>query len=132
MIELIKKIAASKEDVVFVGSLCLWHLGLIIDPKDIDIVVNSLDGLEEFGEIKIWNTKSPMSVSKKRAHIKREDYDIDIFIEETLPEHTMISGIKFQTLKDLNNHINLVINTSEGQLKNIMIEKKIKYFKPRI
>ena len=127
MIELIKKISEAKEDVVFVGSVSLWNLNLITDPHDIDIVVNNLNGLEEFGEIDIWETKSPMSISGKRACIKREDYTIDIFIEETLPDYNISDNIKFQTLDDLKAHIELVINSSEGVLKNVVIEKKKKY-----
>lgn len=124
MIELIKKISEVKEDVVFVGSLSLWNLKLITDPHDIDIVVNNLDGLEIFGKIDTWESTSAMSVSGKRACIKREDYTIDIFIENVLPEFNVTNGIKFQTLDNLKHHIDLVINSAEGYLKNKMMEKK--------
>ena len=124
MIELINKISEVKEDVVFVGSLSLWNLKLITDPHDIDIVVNNLDGLEMFGKIDTWESTSAMSVSGKRACIKREDYTIDIFIENVLPEFNVTNGIKFQTLDTLKHHIDLVINSAEGYLKNKMMEKK--------
>ena len=124
MIELINKISEVKEDVVFVGSLSLWNLKLITDPHDIDIVVNNLDGLEMFGKIDTWESTSAMSVSGKRACIKREDYTIDIFIENVLPEFNVTNGIKFQTLDNLKHHIDLVINSAEGYLKNKMMEKK--------
>lgn len=124
MIELIKKISEAKKDVVFVGSLSLWNLKLITDPHDIDIVVNDLDGLEVFGEIDTWESTSAMSISGKRACIKREDYTIDIFIESVLPEFTITDGIKFQTLDDLKHHMDIVISSAEGYLKNKMIEKR--------
>lgn len=124
MLDLIEDIAKVKQDVVFVGSLSLWNLKLITDPHDIDIVVNDLDGLEVFGKIDTWESTSAMSISGKRACIKREDYTIDIFIESVLPEFTISNGIKFQTLDNLKNHIDIVINSAEGYLKDKMIEKK--------
>jgi hypothetical protein len=127
MIELIKKLSEAKEDVVFVGSVSLWNSNLVTDPNDIDIVVNSLDGLEVFGNIETWESKSPMSISGKRACIRREDYNIDIFIEDFLPEFTVENGIKFQTLNNLKTFLDLVIDSSEGVLKNVIIEKKKKY-----
>lgn len=127
MIELIKKISEVKEDVVFVGSVSLWNSNLITDPHDIDIVVNNLDGLEVFGKIDIWESKSPMSISGKRACIKREDYTIDIFINDFLPEFIIKDGIKFQTLDNLKSFLDLIIESSEGVFKNMMIEKKKKY-----
>jgi len=127
MIELINKISEAKDDVVFVGSVSLWNSNLVTDPNDIDIVVNSLDGLEVFGNIETWESKSPMSISGKRACIRREDYNIDIFIEDFLPEFTVENGIKFQTLNNLKTFLDLVIDSSEGVLKNVIIEKKKKY-----
>lgn len=127
MIELIKKISEVKEDVIFVGSVSLWNSNLITDPHDIDIVVNNLDGLEVFGKIDIWESKSPMSISGKRACIKREDYTIDIFINDFLPEFIIKDGIKFQTLDNLKSFLDLIIESSEGVFKNMMIEKKKKY-----
>jgi hypothetical protein len=126
MIELIKDIATTKKDVVFIGSLALWNLNLITDPHDIDIVVKNLDGLEKFGKIETWDSVSPMSISGKRACIKREDYTIDIFIQDFLPEFTIKDEIKFQTIDDLKNFIDLVIDSSEGVFKDRMIEKKRK------
>ena len=124
MIELIKKIASSKKDVVFVGSTSLYYIDKTISPKDIDIVVNSLDGLDIFGEIKTWETKSPMSLSGQRAHIKRDDFDIDIFIEPNLPEYDLIDGVKFQTIEKFKSFIEVLIEVTKGEFKNKMIEKK--------
>lgn len=127
MIELIKKISEAKEDIVFVGSVSLWNSNLITSPHDIDIVVNDLDGLEIFGKIDTWESKSPMSISGKRACIKREDYTIDIFIEDFLPEFTIKDGIKFQTVNNLKAFLDSVIESSDGVLKNVILEKKKKY-----
>lgn len=124
MIELIKKIASSKKDVVFVGSTSLYYIDKTISPKDIDIVVNSLDGLDIFGDIKTWETKSPMSLSGQRAHIKRDDFDIDIFIEPTLPKYNIIDDIKFLTIEAFGSYLDLLVESTEGELKNMMIEKK--------
>jgi len=127
MIELIKKISKAKEDVVFVGSVSFWNLKLITTPHDIDIVVKDLDGLEVFGKIDTWNSVSPMSISGKRACIKREDYTIDIFIEDVFPEFTIENGIKFETLEAWKKYMDIVIDSSEGEFKDRMIKKKKKY-----
>jgi hypothetical protein len=124
MINLIKSIVNTKDDVVFVGSTYLWYLNLIKKANDIDIVVNDLNGLEIFGEITTWETKSPMSLSGKRAHIKRDDYSIDIFIEPVLPKFNIIDGIKFRTIEDYKLFIDSLIELTEGEFKNKMIDKK--------
>jgi hypothetical protein len=124
MINLIKSIVNTKDDVVFVGSTYLWYLNLIKNANDIDIVVNDLNGLEIFGEITTWETKSPMSLSGKRAHIKRDDYSIDIFIEPVLPKFNIIDGIKFRTIEDYKLFIDSLIELTEGEFKNKMIDKK--------
>lgn len=125
MIKLVTDIAKIKDDVVFVGSVSLRHLLPTISVRDIDIVVNSLDGLDAFGEITIWETKSPMSLSGQRAHIKRDDYNIDIFIESNLPEYNLIDGVKFQTIEKYKSHIEVLIEVTKGEFKNEMIRKKI-------
>ena len=127
MIELIKKISEVKQDVVFVGSVSFWHSNLITVPHDIDIVVNNLDGLEVLGKIDTWKSKSPMSISGERACIKREDYTIDIFIEDIFPEFTVTNGIKFQTLDAWKKYMDLVIDSSEGEFKDRMIKKKERF-----
>lgn len=124
MMQLINSIATSKDDVVFVGSVSLWFSKLIDGPHDIDIVVHTLDGLEAFGKIETWDTKSPMSISEKRAGIIREDYTIDIFIEPVLPEHSIIDGVKVQTLDNLKNHLDRCINISEGPRKDVFIQRR--------
>jgi hypothetical protein len=126
MLDLIADIAKVKEDIVFVGSVPLWYSNLITSSHDIDIVVNDLDGLEVFGKIDTWESTSPMSISGKRACIKREDCTIDIFIESNLPEFTIKNGIKFQTPDNLKSFFDSVIDSSEGEFRDRMIEKKRK------
>ena len=121
---LIKEIANLKDDVVFVGSSSLKHLIPTIPVKDIDIVVTSLDGLDILGKIETWESKSPMSLSGQRAHIKRDDYNIDIFIEPNLPEYDLIDGVKFQTIEKFKSFIEVLIEVTKGEFKNKMIEKK--------
>jgi hypothetical protein len=121
---LVKEIANLKDDVVFVGSSSLKHLIPTIPVKDIDIVVTSLDGLDILGKIETWESKSPMSLSGQRAHIKRDDYNIDIFIEPNLPEYDLIDGVKFQTIEKFKSFIEVLIEVTKGEFKNKMIEKK--------
>ena len=111
--------------MVFVGGVSLRHLLPTIPVRDIDIVVNSLDGLDVFGEIITWETKSPMSLSGQRAHIKRDDYNIDIFIEPNLPEYDLIDGVKFQTIEKFKSFIEVLIEVTKGEFKNEMVKKKI-------
>jgi hypothetical protein len=68
-----------------------------------------------------------MSISGKRACIKREDYTIDIFIEDVFPEFTIENGIKFETLEAWKKYMDIVIDSSEGEFKDRMIKKKKKY-----
>ena len=111
--ELIKEIANIKDDIVFTGSVSFnFHLKSDKKIKDIDIVVNDLNGLEKLGELKEWETHSPLSYSGKRAFIKRNDFDIDIFIEETLPEYILIDGIKYETIDAKAKHYKNVIEST--------------------
>lgn len=124
MLNLIKQISNSKPDVVFVGGVAVSHYNSSHIPKDIDIVVNNLDGLEVFGYIRQWNTDFPGSISTKRAHIKRDDYNIDIFIEDKLPPHIEFEGIKYQSFDSLLHHLKWV--------KDFMPNNVTEYFNIRI
>jgi hypothetical protein len=125
MEELIQSIITQKNgDVAFVGSMTLLELGIVDSISDIDIVVRNLDGLDVFGEIITWDTDAPMSLSGRRAHIQREDYNIDIFIEPVLPAYIEKNGIKYQSLDNLLEHINWCISVSDGKYRDKMIEKR--------
>ena len=101
MKNLIKRISKLKKDVVFVGGVSFVHHGIKETAKDIDIVVNNLDGLETLGDIKEFQTKAPMSKSGNRAYIYVDDIQIDIFIEDELPEYDEVDGIKYKTITSL-------------------------------
>jgi hypothetical protein len=87
MFELVKKISEIKQDVVFIGSFAELLNNYNVSVNDIDIVVLDLEGLDFLGEIEKFQTFSAFSTSKKRGYIKRSDFNIDIFIEEELPEY---------------------------------------------
>jgi len=114
MKNLIKRISKLKKDVVFVGGVSFVHHGIKDDAKDIDIVVNNLDGLETLGDIKEFQTKAPMSKSGNRAYTYVDDIQIDIFIEEELPEYDEVDGVKYESIKSLVNHYEELINKTNG------------------
>lgn len=127
---LLQHIAQSKDDVVFVGSWVARLNGrLNRQPNDIDIVVTTLDGLERFGEILTFETKSPFSNSGKRAVIQNKEGKIDIFIESTLPRYDVIKYLKVQTLESQIDYFNQIISRTDAKpikdklMKNISLLK---------
>ena len=82
MKNLIKRISELKKDVVFVGGVSFVHHGIKETAKDIDIVVNNLDGLYELGEIKEFQTKSPMSKSGNRAYTYVDDIHVKKLVRQ--------------------------------------------------
>jgi hypothetical protein len=116
MFKLIKEIATTNENIIFVGGVAEIIHGTKKTTNDIDIVVLSLNGLEKFGKINEFETKSILSKSGKRAFIKKEKCQIDIFIEN-------------ETKKSLINHYEFIFNnTNDPELKKIF-ETKIKRLK---
>jgi hypothetical protein len=123
MLKLIKEISNSNPDVVFVGGVALSHYDPTHIPQDIDIVVKNLDGLNSFGDIIEWNTDFVGSISTKRAYIKRDDFNIDIFIEDELPKYEVIDGIKYQTKDSLIRHYSWVRDFVPVELKERFQQK---------
>lgn len=121
---LLNEINDSKPDVVFVGGVAVSHYNSFHIPKDIDIVVNNLNGLEKFGDIIEWNTDYPGSISTRRGHIKRDDYNIDIFIEEKLPPYIEFEGLKYQSRDSLLHHYKWVQDFTPDKVR--------KYYQTRI
>ena len=115
---LIKRISKLKRDIVFVGGVSFVHHGIKEVAKDIDIVVNNLDGLYELGEIKEFQTKSPMSKSGYRAYTYVNDIQIDIFIEDKLPEYNEVDGVKYESIESMIKFYEKLINESDGFEKN--------------
>lgn len=93
MLELLNELS-EKQNLVFVGSVAMMLQGINVVPSDIDIVVTDLEGLEGYTE---YTTDSKFSTSGQRAFILREDFNIDIFIEERLPQFAIIEGKKVIT-----------------------------------
>lgn len=93
MLEFIQALGASKENLVFVGSVAMMLQGIDIIPSDIDIVVTDMEGLEGYTE---YTTDSAYSGTGMRA-FKLGEYDVDVFIEEKLPQFTVVSGVKVVT-----------------------------------
>ena len=115
---LIKRISKLKKDVVFVGGVSFVHHGIKETSKDIDIVVNNLEGLYGLGEIKEFQTKSPMSKSGNRAYTYVGDIQVDIFIEDELPEYVEYNGVKYETIESLINFYKQLIIKTDGFEKN--------------
>ena len=122
LVNLINEVA-KKEDVVFVGGTSLYLNKLEHTPRDIDMVVNNLDGLNKFGEVVEFTTEFQGSKSGKRAYIMRDDFMIDIFVEETLPDFNTDGLVKFQTIPSLLYHYEEIMSKTEGKLQDIMVEK---------
>lgn len=95
------KIIENKSDAVIVGSSALYLQGLISkEPKDIDIISTSIDGLPE-GTVE-YTTDSGFSFSGKRAFcIVDGSFKIDIFVEDKLPDYIEIDGLKIQTVASM-------------------------------
>lgn len=111
---LIKVISKLKNDVVFVGGVAFVHHGIKETAKDIDIVVNNLDGLYELGEIKEFQTKSPMSKSGNRAYTYVDDIQIDIFIEDKLPEYDKVDDVKYESIESLIKFYKTLVDRNNG------------------
>lgn len=108
---ILKSISDVKNDVVFVGTLA-YNFHKVTDKKikDIDIVVNNLDGLNNLSQIRrTWDTDSPYSISGKRAGMRLSGYTIDIFIQEKLPEYITDDNLKYVNVSDIKKYCNFVL-----------------------
>ena len=102
--DLIKQLYAISPDIVIVGGTAQMYFGYKETAKDIDVVVKSLKGFHVLGDAKQWFTKSYYSKSGKRAFIRRNDFSIDIFIENDLPVFKETSsGVKYETIESMIN-----------------------------
>lgn len=117
---------AKKPDLVFVGGVALYFNGLKHEPRDIDIVVTDMVGIQHLGEIEYFDTDFVGSISGKRAYIKRHDINIDIFIENTLPEFNTDGLVKYQTLSSIREHYEKIVSKTDLKMKNI-IQGKLDY-----
>lgn len=123
MEDIIKQLSREKEDLVFVGSVVYNQT-----PNDLDVVVTSTDHLETFGETIVHQSKSLHSKSGKRSQIVYNGVKIDIFIEDELPPHNIIDGVKFATIEHMVNHYTELLTKTSGKMRSI-IQSKIEEIK---
>lgn len=119
MLEKILNKLAQKENLVFVGSVAMMLQGIDVKPKDIDIVVTDLIGLENYTE---YTTDSKFSLSGRRAFII-DEISVDIFIEQELPEYVIINGLKCETFFYMKRFYNVILHQVDDYWKNVIKEK---------
>lgn len=119
MLEFLQNLA-QKQNLVFVGSVAMMMQGIDIVPADIDIVVTDLEGLEGYTE---YTTDSKYSTSGHRAFILGE-YNIDIFIEEKLPQFVIIDGLKVVSLYYQEKYYNRILPLLDFR-RQLLIQDKL-------
>lgn len=119
MLELLQELSA-KENLVFVGSVAMMLQGIDVVPADIDIVVTDLEGLEGYTE---YTTDSKYSTSGQRAFILG-DYNIDIFVEERLPQFAIINGLKVITPYYQEKYYNRILPQLDFR-RQLLIQEKL-------
>jgi hypothetical protein len=131
MKNLIKKIAELKEDVVFVGGVSAVYHKIKEETADIDIVVLNLDGLESFGPFNQFRLPPEISITRHRARtLVDKKIWLDIIIDEKLPEHVEVDGVKYETIEsmirfyeDYLPRINEHVGAKYQKILNLMKEK---------
>lgn len=123
---LMREISNIKNDVVFTGSwVARIHNKLRRQPKDIDIVVTSLDGLERFGDIICNDTKSIFGRDSKRCVINSKDFKLDIWVKDSLPQYDIIKGMKFETIESQKKLYKDIINSTDDKFIINIVSKKL-------
>ena len=121
-----RDLTALKQDFVVVGSTAFYLHGLHTSkPNDLDIVVCDLHGLN--GDLHTYFTDSLHSKSGKRACILENGITkIDIFVENSLPDYEIISGIRVATTSALYFYYkNLLPKVAEHWKKGILEKIKV-------
>mgnify|MGYP001195871485 CR=1 FL=1 len=122
--DILRKITNAKNgNVVFTGSVAERMNGINVEFNDVDFIVLDLDGLESFGKLETFTTKSVFSESGKRAFVKRlGGFDFDIFVEEKLPEFIEYEGVKYETLESMIKWTEKTISkTTDHRIKEILV-----------
>lgn len=98
MIEYCRDLTLVKSDFVVIGSTALLLHGVYSSkPNDLDIVVTDLEGIP--GDLHTYFTYSRYSTSGNRAYVLENGIaKIDIFVENNLPDHEIIEGIRVISL----------------------------------
>ena len=112
-----------KEKTVIVGGAAMFHHGLVDSYNDIDVVVTDINDIEG---LNYFESNSTLTKSGKRAYVD----NVDVFIEEELPEYEVINGLKVQTKQSMINYYEEVIERSNGYIKEFAI-KKLNILKPQ-
>jgi hypothetical protein len=112
-----------KNDLILIGGVAMKLNGMEHNPKDIDVVVNTLDGMDFFGQVIELTTDFVGSVSGKRAYIRRHDYMIDIFIEDILPDFITDDRLRFISLEYMMDHYKEIMSKTEGKTHEIIKKK---------
>ena len=110
---------SAKEDLVFVGGIAMVAHGIKKSFNDIDIVITSTSGLSN---ITTYQTDSAFSKSGNRAFILKTELsmemDIDIFIENELPDYEIINGLKIITKDAMAQYYNSIKNRVNSHFIN--------------
>ena len=113
----------NNKKTVIVGGAAMFHHGLVDSYNDIDVVVTDINDIEG---LNLFDSKSTLTKSGKRAYID----NIDIFIEDELPDYEVINGLNIATIESMAKYYQDVINRSDGYIKEFAINK-LKILKPQ-
>lgn len=126
MERVMREISNIKDDVVFVGSWVAKVNNKINRlPKDLDIVVTSLDGLDTFGDIICGESNSPFAKNSKRCRIEGNEFMIDIWLQDELPEYEIIDGMKFETIDAQIEYYNDVLDSTDNKFLIDTVTEKL-------
>jgi hypothetical protein len=126
MERVMREISTIKNDVVITGSwVAKVNNKLERLPKDLDIVVTSLDGLETFGEIICGESTSPFAKDSKRCRIEGNEFMIDIWLKDELPEYDIIDGMKFETMESQKRHLNDILDSTDNKFLIDTVTEKL-------
>lgn len=89
------------DDVIFVGGTSEYIQGFKDQLNDIDISINNIDSLKEFGYVHKSVDNSFYGLSGNRAFIPLKSVLIDIFVDEVKPEFIVVNGFKCQTIESM-------------------------------
>jgi hypothetical protein len=99
-LEILEKLSKINE-VVFVGGTSEYIQGIKDNLNDIDISINNIEPLKEFGYVFKGFDDSFYGLSGNRAFIPLDNVLIDIFIDDVQPEFTIINGFKCETIQSM-------------------------------
>lgn len=121
-----REISNIKDDVVFIGSwVAKVNNKINTQPKDLDIAVTSLNGLETFGNVICGESTSPFAKNSKRCKIEGNEFMIDIWLQDELPEYEIINGLKFETIDAQKEYYSDVLDSTDNKFLIDIVTKKL-------